>query len=50
VSPARSFQLAKRQTTWFRSLSECRFIAVAGQLDAAELAAQIAPLGESAGR
>ena len=28
-------QLAKRQCTWFRSLSECRFVAVAGQIDAA---------------
>ena len=27
-------QLAKRQSTWFRSLSECRFVAVSGQLDA----------------
>jgi tRNA dimethylallyltransferase len=35
-------QLAKRQGTWFRSLSECRFIAVAGQLDAAETAERIA--------
>ena len=39
-------QLAKRQTTWFRSLSECRFIAVSGQLDAAELAEQIASIAE----
>ena len=39
-------QLAKRQMTWFRSLSECRFIAVSGELDAVELAEQIALLGE----
>ena len=24
-------QLAKRQKTWFRSLSECRFVAVTGK-------------------
>jgi tRNA dimethylallyltransferase len=35
-------QLAKRQSTWFRSLSECRFIAVSGQVDPAETAEQIA--------
>jgi tRNA dimethylallyltransferase len=35
-------QLAKRQSTWFRSLSECRFIAVAGQIDPAETASRIA--------
>ena len=34
-------QLAKRQGTWFRSLSECRFVAVSGQLDAAETAQRI---------
>ena len=35
-------QLAKRQRTWFRSLSECRFVAVCGQIDPAEVAARIA--------
>jgi tRNA dimethylallyltransferase len=35
-------QLAKRQSTWFRSLSECRFVAVADQIDAAETAERIA--------
>lgn len=35
-------QLAKRQMTWFRSLSECRFIAVPEPLDAEELAEKIA--------
>jgi tRNA dimethylallyltransferase len=34
-------QLAKRQSTWFRSLSECRFIAVSGQIDPTEMANQI---------
>jgi len=31
-------QLAKRQNTWFRSLSECRFIAIQNPFDAAETA------------
>ena len=35
-------QLAKRQRTWFRSLSECRFLPVSERIDAAELAEQIA--------
>jgi len=35
-------QLAKRQYTWFRSLSECRFVSVPGQIDPAELARRIA--------
>ncbi len=30
-------QLAKRQGTWFRSLSECRFVPVTDPLDAAEV-------------
>jgi tRNA dimethylallyltransferase len=34
-------QLAKRQMTWFRSLSECRFLPVAEPFDAAALAEQI---------
>ena len=38
-------QLAKRQGTWFRSLSECRFVAVAGRIDAAEIALQIEQSG-----
>ena len=33
-------QLAKRQCTWFRSLSECRFVPVAGDFDPAALAEQ----------
>jgi len=35
-------QLAKRQGTWFRSLSECRFVPVAGQLNAGDTAERIA--------
>ncbi len=37
-------QLAKRQCTWFRSLGECRFVAVAGRLDAEAVASRIASL------
>jgi tRNA dimethylallyltransferase len=39
---ARSRRFAKRQGTWFRSLSECRFVDVAGEVDAAAVAEQIA--------
>jgi tRNA dimethylallyltransferase len=38
-------QLAKRQNTWFRSLSECRFVALSGQVDAAETAERIVSAG-----
>ena len=31
-------QLAKRQYTWFRSLGECRFVSVSGDLDPQEVA------------
>jgi len=34
-------QLAKRQNTWFRSLCECRFVSVAGRLDAAEITRRV---------
>lgn len=37
-------QLAKRQATWFRSLSECRYVTVAGRLDAEESAERLASL------
>jgi tRNA dimethylallyltransferase len=39
-------QLAKRQITWFRGLSECRFIPVSGQIDAPGLAARIFEAGK----
>jgi tRNA dimethylallyltransferase len=35
-------QLAKRQSTWFRSLSECRFVAMSDSSDPRETAEQIA--------
>ena len=38
-------QLAKRQSTWFRSLSECRFIPVPGRIDAPGLADRIREAG-----
>jgi len=38
-------QLAKRQGTWFRSLSECRPAAVSEPLDPVQTAAQLAAIG-----
>jgi tRNA dimethylallyltransferase len=35
-------QFARRQGTWFRSLSECRLVPLAGQADAAAVAREIA--------
>ncbi len=35
-------QLAKRQGTWFRGLSECRFVPVSGQIDPGAVARRIA--------
>jgi tRNA dimethylallyltransferase len=34
-------QLAKRQSTWFRSLSECRFVEIQGDVPAEEIAERI---------
>ena len=42
-------QLAKRQATWFRSLSECRYVPVTGRLDAEELARRIEERGTAEG-
>jgi tRNA dimethylallyltransferase len=42
---ARTRRFAKRQGTWFRSLSECRFVDIAGEVVADALAHQIARLG-----
>jgi tRNA dimethylallyltransferase len=39
---ARTRRFAKRQGTWFRSLSECRFIDIAGEVDANAVAGLIA--------
>jgi tRNA dimethylallyltransferase len=38
----RTRRFAKRQGTWFRSLSECRFVDIAGDVDAGALAEEIA--------
>ncbi len=40
----RTRQFAKRQGVWFRSLSECRFVDIEGEVDAAALAEQIISL------
>jgi tRNA dimethylallyltransferase len=37
----RTRRFAKRQGTWFRSLSECRFIDITGEVDAAAVATRI---------
>jgi tRNA dimethylallyltransferase len=42
---ARTRRFAKRQGTWFRSLSECRFVDIAGEPDAAAIAERIAAAG-----
>ena len=39
-------QLAKRQMTWFRSLSECRSVSVTGAVDADTVAGRIVLLAE----
>ena len=44
---ARTRRFAKRQGTWFRSLSECRFVDIARDVDAAALANEIAEVSES---
>jgi tRNA dimethylallyltransferase len=41
----RTRRFAKRQGTWFRSLSECRFVDIAGDVDADRLAEEIAMQG-----
>jgi tRNA dimethylallyltransferase len=43
---ARTRRFAKRQGTWFRSLSECRFVDISGELEAAGLAQRIAETAE----
>jgi tRNA dimethylallyltransferase len=39
---ARTRRFAKRQGTWFRSLGECRFVDISGEVDAVAVADQIA--------
>jgi tRNA dimethylallyltransferase len=38
---ARTRRFAKRQGTWFRSLSECRFVDISGEVDPIAVAEQI---------
>jgi tRNA dimethylallyltransferase len=45
---ARTRRFAKRQGTWFRSLSECRFVDIAGEVDAGTVAEKIARQGSAA--
>jgi len=42
----RTRQFAKRQLTWFRSLRECRTLAIGDSLDAAAVAEQLLALGK----
>ncbi len=42
---ARTRRFAKRQGTWFRSLSECRFLDVVGEVDAEAVSETIAKHG-----
>jgi tRNA dimethylallyltransferase len=42
----RTRQFAKRQGVWFRSLSECRWVDVAGEVDAEAVAAQVFAAGQ----
>ena len=42
---SRTRRFAKRQGTWFRSLSECRFVDVSGEADGDAVAERIAELG-----
>jgi tRNA dimethylallyltransferase len=42
----RTRQFAKRQGVWFRSLSECRFADIEGEVDAEEIAREIAAAGK----
>ena len=43
---ARTRRFAKRQGTWFRSLSECRFVDIAGDVDANAVARRIVQMAE----
>jgi len=45
----RTRQFARRQLTWFRSLSECRWLPIDGQVDPAAVAGRIAALGKEEG-
>jgi tRNA dimethylallyltransferase len=42
---ARTRRFAKRQGTWFRSLSECRFVDIVGDVESHGVADEIAASG-----
>ncbi len=44
---ARTRRFAKRQGTWFRSLSECRFVDISGDVNPSDVATAIAALANS---
>jgi tRNA dimethylallyltransferase len=44
LTKTRTRQFAKRQLTWFRSLSECRFVPVEGEIDPDAVAERIAAM------
>jgi tRNA dimethylallyltransferase len=46
LAKLRTRQFAKRQLTWFRSLSECRWVAVGERLDASAVARRILDMGQ----
>ena len=46
---ARTRRFAKRQGTWFRSLSECRFVDISGEVDADSIAKRIVKVAELLG-
>jgi len=43
-------QFAKRQRTWFRGLSECRFVPLSDRMSAEEVAEQVVSMAASVGR
>lgn len=43
-------QFAKRQRTWFRSLSECRFVAISDRVSAEEVADRVVAMAAGSGR
>lgn len=45
----RTRRFAKRQGTWFRSLSECRFVDIEGEVDVEPLADEIVALSQGSG-
>jgi len=42
-------RFSRRQATWFRSLSECRFVAMRADREASEVADEVARAGRQVG-